>query len=100
MDPGWGLSPATSGTVPGFSNMVSIFAYTLVPFVIMKLKVQKHYPVSAIIGGLITKGSPVDRTYIFSSSISMMYISPILIFIGLLVTNRRLKEKKIAEVNS
>jgi hypothetical protein len=51
---GLGLTAATSGTVPAFSNMVSMFAYTLVPFIIMKFKAQKHYPVIAIISGIIS----------------------------------------------
>ena len=176
MDPGWHLTAATSGTVPAFSNMVSMFAYTLVPFIIMKLNAQKHYPLIAIIsgiiattaliigyasysyglicammavsglffgaalpapkvfmlqlpevsgpragtamglyvtierigvtvlvaivGGLITSGKPaIGMTYVFSSAITMMYISPILIFVGWMITRHMSKKKKLASAN-
>lgn len=47
-DPGWGLDPTVSGTIPAFSNCVSMCAYTIVPLLFARLKIQKWWGVAAI----------------------------------------------------
>lgn len=47
-DPGWGLDPTVSGTIPAFSNCVSMCCYVLVPLVFGKLGIQKWWGVAAI----------------------------------------------------
>ncbi len=52
-DPGWGLDPSVSGTVPAFSNCVSMCAYTLVPLVFARLGIQKYWQIAAIFTAIV-----------------------------------------------
>ncbi|MBR2743025.1 MAG: MFS transporter [Clostridia bacterium] len=47
-DPGWGLDPSVSGTIPAFSNCVSMCCYVLVPLLFARLGIQKWWGVAAI----------------------------------------------------
>jgi len=52
-DPGWALDPTVSGTIPACSNMVSMWAYIVVPLVLGKLGLMKHWHIAAIICAVV-----------------------------------------------
>ena len=52
-DPAWALDPTVSGTIPAFSNMISMWAYIVVPLVLGKLGLMKHWHIAAIICAVV-----------------------------------------------
>jgi len=99
-DPQWALDPSVSGTIPASSNMVSMCAYVLVPFVFGKLGIMKHWHIAAIITAVVAVTSAMFMSW-FSYDLGMaragMAISGLMY--GCCLTAPRVLMLKLPEVS-